>query len=77
MNDKGSLALETGHSTSGDAGKMAFLAGASCLITGHYSSRYAEIDLLIREVEEHFPYVIQAEEGKKYNLRHLAEGLNH
>lgn len=75
MNDKVSLAEETGHSTSGEAGKMASLAEASCLITGHYSSRYSEIEPLIKESQEHFPFVIQAEEGKKYNLRRLAAGI--
>jgi ribonuclease Z len=77
MNDKATLALETGHSTAGDAGRMAFLSKTSCLITGHYSSRYADIEPIILEAEEHFPYVIQAEEGKKYNLRRLAQGINH
>ena len=76
MNDRSALALETGHSTTGDAGRIAVQAGTSCLMTGHYSSRYADISPLIRETEEQFPYVVQAEEGKKYNLRSLSARIN-
>jgi ribonuclease Z len=75
MNDKISLAQETGHSTSGEAGRMALQAKATCLITGHYSSRYVEIEPMVKEAEEHFPFVMPAEEGKRYNLRHLSAGL--
>lgn len=72
MNDKALLAKETGHSTSGEAGQMAMEAGVSCLMTGHYSSRYIDIDPLIAEVTEFYPHVIQAEEGKTYDLRKLS-----
>jgi ribonuclease Z len=77
MNDKSALALETGHSTSGEAGMVARQAEVACLITGHYSSRYPDIEPMIRETRAHFPFVMEAEEGKKYNLRILAQGITH
>jgi len=75
MNAMAHKAEQTGHSTAGEAGKMAAEAGASCLVTGHYSSRYKDVTELIAEAEEHFTPVIQGVEGKKYNLRNLAKGL--
>jgi ribonuclease Z len=75
MNAMAHKADQTGHSTAGEAGKMAAEAGASCLVTGHYSSRYKDVTELIAEAEEHFIPVIQGVEGKKYNLRNLAKGL--
>lgn len=77
MNEKSDLALETGHTTSGEAGMVARQAEVNCLITGHYSSRYSNVEPLIRESREHFPFVLQAEEGKKYDLRALARGITH
>ena len=77
MNDMAEMAQITGHSTAGQAGKMASEAKVSCLITGHYSSRYKDINDLMAEAEANFSPVLQAEEGKKYNLRNLAKGLIH
>ncbi len=77
MDDMAEMALITGHSTAGQAGKMASEAKVSCLITGHYSSRYKDINDLLAEAEANFSPVLQAEEGKKYNLRNLAKGLIH
>ncbi len=73
-NDMISLAEQTGHTTAGDAGRIASAARASCLITGHYSSRYKEVSDLLLEAGEYFPYVLEAVEGKRYNLRSLACG---
>lgn len=61
----------TGHSTAGDAGRIAAEAGALCLLTGHYSSRYKDVVDLINEAKEHFPHVLESIEGKKYSLRML------
>jgi ribonuclease Z len=71
MNDMAQLADQTGHSTSGEAGLLANRAGVGCLITGHYSSRYKDVTGLMEEAGVNFGNVIQAEEGKKYNLRSL------
>lgn len=76
MNDMAQMAGQTGHSTAGEAGKIATAAGISCLITGHYSSRYKEVDPLVMEAGENFGNVIASEEGRKYNLRNLARGLS-
>ncbi len=75
-NDMSEMALQTGHSTSGEAGKMAAEAKVSCLIAGHFSSRYKDVHKLVEEAGEYFTHVIAAEEGKTYNLRNLARGLN-
>ncbi len=66
------MAEQTGHTTAGDAGRIASAAGVGCLITGHYSSRYAEVDELLQEAGVHFGNILEAEEGRKYNLRLLA-----
>lgn len=75
MNDLEEMADHTGHSTAGQAGLLASEAGASCLITGHYSSRYKDVRPLVEEAGENFRHVIEAVEGKKYNLRNLSKGL--
>ncbi len=74
MDDKESLAEQTGHSTAGQAGRIAREADVSCLMTGHYSSRYKDLSPLIEEARDKFSHVIQAEEGKKYSLRSLVNG---
>ena len=42
------------HSTAGEAGQVAREAGAKHLIIGHYSKRYNDEDLLVREASEAF-----------------------
>ena len=74
MDDLKEMALQTGHSTSVEAAKVAVAAKVSCLITGHYSSRYKDIEPLLAEALLHFPVVIKSEEGKRYDLRELARG---
>ncbi len=72
-NDLAETAEQTGHSTADDAGRMAAEAGTSCLLTGHYSSRYKDVSGLIKEASEHFPHVLESIEGKKYSLRMLTQ----
>ena len=67
------LAEQTGHTTAGEAGRMASAAGVSCLITGHYSSRYKDVKDILSEARLHFHNVLESEEGRKYNLRLLAQ----
>jgi ribonuclease Z len=64
MNELAEMAEITGHSTAGQAGQAAREAGVSCLITGHYSSRYKDVAGLVAEAGEEFGAVLQAEEGK-------------
>ena len=75
MNDMAVMAELTGHSTAGEAGKIAAAAKVTCLITGHYSSRYKDVGLMLEEARMQFGYVLEAVEGKNYNLRKLARGL--
>ena len=72
-NDIHLMAEETGHTTAGDAGLMAKELEAGCLITGHYSSRYKVVDELLAEAGVFCPQVLEAVEGKKYNLRALTQ----
>jgi ribonuclease Z len=71
-NDMRLLAEQTGHSTAGDAGRIAQEAQVFCLITGHYSSRYKDVKEIVAEAGVHFPNVLESVEGKKYNLRLLS-----
>ncbi len=68
-NDLSATAELTGHSTAADAGKIAAQAEALFLLTGHYSSRYKNVDELIKEAQVHFPNVLESIEGKKYSIR--------
>ena len=60
------LAAKTMHSTAQQAGLTARTAGAEALILGHYSSRYADVNLFKKEAEEVFKNVFLAEDGKKF-----------
>ena len=44
------------------------MAGAKQLIIGHYSNRYTDTSLLLREAREEFDNVIAADEGLKIDL---------
>ena len=57
------LARPRGHSTARQAATVARDAGAKCLLTGHYSSRYRDFSLFKKEAEEIFPNVILNNEG--------------
>ena len=54
------------HATAYQAGLTAKNAGAEALILGHYSSRYADVNLFKTEAQEVFPNVYLAEDGKKF-----------
>ena len=60
------LAAKTMHATAYQAGLTAKNAGAEALILGHYSSRYADVNLFKAEAQEVFPNVHLAEDGKKF-----------
>lgn len=51
------------HSTAAEAAKVAMEAGAGHLLLGHYSSRYDDETILLREAQEIFPNTTLAEEG--------------
>lgn len=58
-----SEAAPRGHSTAKQAALTARDAGAGKLITGHYSSRYTDDSLFLKEAQEIFPNVILNKEG--------------
>jgi len=49
-----SRASETGHSTTAQAAKIAKLSKMKLLITGHYSRRYIDLNILLDETKEIF-----------------------
>ncbi len=53
-------AIQRGHSTAEQAGKIAAMAGVSKLIIGHFSQRYDSVDILVNEAAREFPNVIAA-----------------
>lgn len=56
-------AVARGHSTARQAAMVARDAHAGALLTGHYSSRYHDDTLFLKEAEEIFPNVILNREG--------------
>lgn len=63
-----SKAVERGHSTAREAGRVAASAGASKLILGHFSKRYLSEAAHLAQAQEEFPNVIIANEGMKIDL---------
>lgn len=57
------MAAPRGHSTARQAAQVARDAGAKALLTGHYSSRYRDDNLFLKEATEIFPNVILNHEG--------------
>ncbi len=62
------MAAPRGHSTAKQAAMVARDAGASMLLTGHYSSRYHDDSLFLKEARDIFPNVILNKEGLVTNL---------
>jgi ribonuclease Z len=61
-------AKETFHCTTKEAAKIALKAEAGELLIGHFSARYEDLDLLLRESQEVFPNTSIAQEGKTFSL---------
>ncbi|MGL5938294.1 MAG: ribonuclease Z [Phocaeicola sp.] len=61
-------AKETFHSTAAQAGKIAQLAGVKQLLIGHYSARYQDELLLLKEATEEFANTQLAQENLKITL---------
>ena len=58
----------TKHSTARDVAKMAKHANVGQLVTGHYSSRYDNIEVFYEECRNFFDSVILGQEGTKIDL---------
>lgn len=69
LDDHLSMAAPRGHSTARQAAMTARDAGAKALLTGHYSSRYNDDSLFLKEAAEIFPNVILNKEGLVTTLR--------
>lgn len=61
-------ARERGHSTAREAAIIARMAGVKKLLIGHYSKRYADTELLVKQAREEFDAVIPADEGLRVEL---------
>lgn len=68
LDDLYSMAAPRGHSTARQAAMVARDAGAKRLLTGHYSSRYTDDSLFVKEASEIFPNVILNKEGLRVDL---------
>lgn len=62
------MAAQRGHSTARQAGMIAAQAGVNTLIIGHYSKRYVEPDLLVKDARQTFDRVIAAADGMKVDI---------
>ena len=58
-------AKETGHSSALQAGQMAQKANVKKLIIGHFSARYPDQNLLLKEAQETFSNVVLGMDGLK------------
>lgn len=74
LDDREADAIERGHSTARQAAMMARDSGAKQLLTGHYSSRYNDDSLFLKEAKEVFPNVILNTEGLKISLKPCKAG---
>lgn len=61
-------ATERGHSTARQAARIARMAGVGRLIIGHYSKRYTDVEVLLREARQEFDAVVAADEGLSIDL---------
>lgn len=68
LHDKADIAREKTHSTTKEAAALACKAGVRQLMLGHYSARYRDMDIFLREARQVFPNTILAEEGRVVNI---------
>ncbi|MCK9627351.1 MAG: ribonuclease Z [Bacteroidales bacterium] len=66
--DMAEMAKATMHSTASDAAQVAKEACAGKLVIGHYSSRYKELTVLLKEARNIFPDTYLAEEGTEFDI---------
>jgi len=62
-------AKERGHATSGQAAEMAISAEVDILITGHYSSRYKEVGMILEEAKQIFPNTVLGYDGLMLDIQ--------
>lgn len=62
------LSEKTMHTTAKQAATIALKANVNQLIMGHYSTRYASIELFKQEAETIFPNVLLSDDGKTFEF---------
>ena len=68
MNEKADVAAEKFHSTTIEAATIAKKAQVGKLIIGHFSTRYENIDEMLKEAKSVFPETEAAYDGKTYQI---------
>ncbi|TRX35202.1 ribonuclease Z [Flavobacterium sp. ZT3R18] len=68
LDSEETLAGKTMHSTAKEAAKIALKANVKQLLLGHYSTRYASIDLFKEEAQTIFAAVLLADDGKVFEF---------
>lgn len=71
--DDGRLARESGHTTTRQAAEIAKKAGVGTLMMGHFSSRYRDLDILLKEAQDIFPNTVLPEEGETVRIEAVRE----
>jgi ribonuclease Z len=66
LNEMEAQAEITGHSTALQAGQIARMAEVGQLVTGHYSSRYDELNFFLDEAKRAFENVVLGIDGQTY-----------
>ena len=61
-------AIETGHSTTKDAAKIAKQANVKKLLIGHYSKRYKDLNVLLKESRQYFSNSFLTKEGDVFDF---------
>ena len=70
LEDKTELAKKTKHSTAKQAATIAYKANVKKLLLGHYSSRYKDENLFLKEGKEIFDSIELSQEGKEIYIEH-------
>ncbi|HMZ24510.1 MAG TPA: MBL fold metallo-hydrolase, partial [Saprospiraceae bacterium] len=68
LDDFEEKAKERGHSTARQAGMLARQAGVKKLLLGHPSSKYANIEALVKEAQNEFQNTKYATEGLTFEV---------
>lgn len=68
LDSEEALACKTMHSTAKEAARIALKAEVKQLVLGHYSTRYASIELFKEQAETIFPNVLLADDGKSFEF---------